>query len=311
MLEKLSQRDSRWQNILLGTSQVTIGNYGCVITCVSMLAGTTPDFTNEKLKQVSGYQNGNLLIWSKIKSALPNLEFEWRGYGYDNDRVKQAIEDYGACLVEVSGARIGGIKHWVLFIGDGKMIDPYFGTEKSTGWYGDPTGYAIIKKTGELTNSDALTACLAQHTDLINQLEAEKKSHAETVSKIESQKTQLKEEEKKHFDFVNKLAQKLNRVKPLPEITDETWVSTCVDDLIKNESDLIKELKIKKNELEEDNKKLKESISELRIAIEKQERENETLKNRLDDLETSVDRQVEKKNDFEWLSNLINKLFKR
>ena len=310
MLEKLSQRDSRWSGILVGTGNKNIGEVGCTITALAMLAGTTPDVVNEKLKNVGGYAQTNLVVWSKIKEALPNLEFEWRGYGYDNDRVKQAIEDYGACLVEVSGARIGGIKHWVLFIGDGKMIDPYFGTEKSTGWYGDPTGYAIIKKSGELTNSDALTACLAQHTDLINQLEAEKQSHAETISKVESQKTQLKEEEKKHFDFVNKLAQKLNRVKPLPEITDETWVSTCVDDLIKNESDLIKELKIKKNELEEDNKKLKESISELRIAIEKQEKENVVLKNRLIEIETSVDKQVEKKADFEWLKRLIS-IFKR
>lgn len=33
-----SQRDPKWANILMAGSQLTIGNYGCAVTCLSMLS---------------------------------------------------------------------------------------------------------------------------------------------------------------------------------------------------------------------------------------------------------------------------------
>ena len=62
----LSQRDPRWKDIKLGTGSTTIGQEGCLVTCLAMLAGTTPDVVNEELKRVGGYQNGNLVIWSAL-----------------------------------------------------------------------------------------------------------------------------------------------------------------------------------------------------------------------------------------------------
>ena len=155
-MTKLSQRDPKWANEKLGTSNTSVGNFGCTITALTMLAGLdSVSDTNSRLKGVNGFSNGNLLIWSKIESAIPWLKFKWRGYSYENDPVKTAISQAGGCLVEVNGAPIGGSKHWVLYIGDGKMIDPWDGKEKPTISY-SATGYATIEKLGDAPESDIM-----------------------------------------------------------------------------------------------------------------------------------------------------------
>jgi hypothetical protein len=47
-------------------------------------------------------------------------------------------------LVEVDGKPIGGYRHWVVYIGNGKMIDPWDGKEKSTSSYPSPLSYCVI-----------------------------------------------------------------------------------------------------------------------------------------------------------------------
>ena len=148
-MEALNQRDSRWAGIPLGTSTTTtIGSHGCTITCVAMLAGLTPDEVNRRLLQVGGYQNTNLIIWSKIKEAIPWLEFEWRGYSYENAKVADAIAKYSGCLVQVDfDGKIDTPRddHWVVYKGNQKMIDPWTGAEKATSYYPIAEGYSIIK----------------------------------------------------------------------------------------------------------------------------------------------------------------------
>lgn len=143
-MEKLSQRDPRWSKIKLGFSNVTIGGYGCTITCLAMLAGTTPDKVNEAMKRVGGYANGNLVIWSKVPQALPNLRFVKRVNGYNNDDVKANVP----CLVEVDfdGTPRTDDRHWVVFKGNHLLNDPWTGTERYTNVYPILKGYAIYKK---------------------------------------------------------------------------------------------------------------------------------------------------------------------
>lgn len=149
-LTPLSQRDDRWKNIKLGfSSNTTIGSHGCTITCIAMWLSyyykknITPVQVNERLKEVDGFANYNLVIWSKLKEAFPGVEFEWRGKSYDNS----VVSDNLPCLVEVDGTRIGGTKHWVLYVGDKKMADPFYGNIKDTNYY-TPTGYAVLKFNG-------------------------------------------------------------------------------------------------------------------------------------------------------------------
>lgn len=142
------QRDSKWAKIGLGTSRTTtIGSHGCTITCVAMLAGLTPDVINQRMKDSNAFANTNLVIWNKIKEAIPHLEFDWRGYTYENDRVSKAVEEHGGCLVEVDfdGTGRDDDRHWVLFIGNKKLYDPWTGTERPTSTYKKLLGYAVIK----------------------------------------------------------------------------------------------------------------------------------------------------------------------
>lgn len=148
-MQILSQRDPRWANIKLGTSSETIGGYGCTITCISMIEGTTPDVTNEKLKAVGGYANGNLVIWDKIKEAFPNSEVH-RVWNYNNDDVLANVPNV---LVEVDGAPIGGYRHWVVFVGDHKLYDPWDGKEKATSTYPNPLSYCVVKPPKQQTNT--------------------------------------------------------------------------------------------------------------------------------------------------------------
>ncbi len=136
----LSQRDPRWKDIKLGTGATTISSHGCLITCLAMLAGTTPDVVNEELKRVGGYQNGNLVIWSALDRTNLGLRFIERSRVYNNEKVLNNLP----CIVEVDGSRIGAKQHFVVYIGNKRMIDPWTGVEKDTSYY-PAVGYAIVK----------------------------------------------------------------------------------------------------------------------------------------------------------------------
>jgi hypothetical protein len=149
-----SQRDSRWKNEKLGFGNTTIGDYGCTITCVAMMADIEPSEVNQRLKSKNGFtgDNGNLILWSKIKEAIPWLEWQFRGYGYDNDVIKEVVKNNGSCLVEVDfDNKISSPNdhHWVLYVGNQKLWDAWTGVEKATSWYQYPTGYSIINRLDE------------------------------------------------------------------------------------------------------------------------------------------------------------------
>lgn len=150
-MQLLSQRDPRWRDIKLGfTTTTTIGSHGCTITCLAMISDTTPDYVNERLKAVKGYAQGNLVIWTKIPEALPQLQFIERGTVYNNDRVKNNLP----ALVEVNGLKIGGVRHWVVFIGNQKIYDPWYGNQNSTSFYTPLYGYALFKKMNQSLSPD-------------------------------------------------------------------------------------------------------------------------------------------------------------
>ena len=77
-----SQRDGRWGNILLGFNtnpQYNIANYGCLITCLSMVVNyygknDTPQTINEKLKQVNGFVSGGLYVWGAITKYYGDIK---------------------------------------------------------------------------------------------------------------------------------------------------------------------------------------------------------------------------------------------
>lgn len=144
-MQILSQNDTRWKNKILGTGNTTIGNYGCTITSLSMILGVTPDVMNQKLLAVNGYAESspgvkNLVIWAKIAEAFPGTQVR-RVYSYNNDDVKANVPNV---LVEVDGKPIGGYRHWVVYVGGGKLYDPWDGKEGPTSEYPSPVSYCVV-----------------------------------------------------------------------------------------------------------------------------------------------------------------------
>lgn len=142
-----SQRDPRWANKKLGTSPVTIGGYGCLITDLGMFYDKTPDVVNDILTRGGGYANQNLVSWVKACQLLGG-KFIWRGYVYDNNAALWAIRKYGAIVIEVDfdGTQRTDDRHWVLFKGRQRMNDPWTGRDESTSKYPILRGFAVISK---------------------------------------------------------------------------------------------------------------------------------------------------------------------
>lgn len=155
-MQNLSQRDSRWKDIKIGKSNSTIGSYGCVLTCLSMLADTTPDVVNAFLTAVDGFLVDRI-IWKKLNETKLGLTFPDNGrqYTYNDVAVRDAINLYQGCLVEVDFDGVIATpsdRHWVLYIGNHQLIDPWDGKIKPTSSYPLVKGYAIIEKNNEQDN---------------------------------------------------------------------------------------------------------------------------------------------------------------
>jgi flagellar biosynthesis chaperone FliJ len=160
-MQTLSQRDPKWGEVTIGHSTSKIKDYGCTLVCLAILAGTTPDVVNAFLTAVGGF-SVDRIIWKKLNETKLGLTFPDMGrqYVYNDVAVREAIEKNGGCLVEVDYDGVVATpsdRHWVLYIGNHQLIDPWTGTIKPTSSYPLVKGYAIIEKNNEqndLTSSE-------------------------------------------------------------------------------------------------------------------------------------------------------------
>lgn len=153
----LSQRDPRWKDKKLGFSTYPIGQKGCTLTCITMLVnfvdGTSlgVDEVNDKLRAVEAfamdsYKQKSLIIWYKVPLAFPSLKWILREYNYNNTKVAWYVYVHKIPVcVEVNAWSIGAPKHWVLFLGNQKMADPWTGTIVATTKY-PLTGDALYQR---------------------------------------------------------------------------------------------------------------------------------------------------------------------
>ena len=75
--KNLYQNDEKWKDIKLGTSNETIGGWGCLLTSATMMLNSmgyneTPDTVNEKMKKAGGFLQGSLFIPSVMPRIWPN-----------------------------------------------------------------------------------------------------------------------------------------------------------------------------------------------------------------------------------------------
>ena len=134
----MSQNNPAWKNNRLGTSNVTIGQQGCLITCVAMMQkfygiDTDPARLNTWLTANGGYANGNLLYWGKIPFPIATW-VDCLNTPAPLSQIDACLERGEPCIVWVdfNPATATVDMHWVLIIGkladeDYVMVDSWDG----------------------------------------------------------------------------------------------------------------------------------------------------------------------------------------
>lgn len=135
------QADPAWGSIIIGTSDETIAEVGCLVTSVSMLIAKSgvettvdgefnPGSFVKKLNETGGF-SGALLNWAAVSNAAPNFVFQDKVYvaGQSQEQKLQAIKnllDQGYYVVAEVKGNTGS--HWVAIDGvNGStvlMMDP-------------------------------------------------------------------------------------------------------------------------------------------------------------------------------------------
>ena len=110
MITLISQRDARWAKERIGSTNLTIADWGCTICSCSMaLEKLRGDFCNPA--NAARYWNFNArgeLIW---QTKFNGMHFVWRGYSIDMNKIKEYANDSSKAVV----AKVSGYStpHWV------------------------------------------------------------------------------------------------------------------------------------------------------------------------------------------------------
>lgn len=128
-----SQRDSRWAGDKMGSSSLTLHDWGCMTTCVSNMYRRTPKDVNNWLGANGGYTSGGALVHSRAAGFDGSGGVQYSGSSTlpgNAAAVGRAIERGAAYITQSS--RFGTSRtHWVLVyrIHDGRAVyhDPYDG----------------------------------------------------------------------------------------------------------------------------------------------------------------------------------------
>ncbi|MDQ3098901.1 MAG: C39 family peptidase [bacterium] len=159
-----SQNDERWKYTSLGTSKTTLGNYGCLITCISSLLtyfgiSTQPDKYNEWLIKNNGYKDGNLYYWSSIGRYSANrvalyARHDVKGLNSSHrELIDQEIANGRPVVMQVDFYPTTDYPdmHWVVYLGDGLAMDPWNGkVEPLTKYGGERKVVSFIFHNGQV-----------------------------------------------------------------------------------------------------------------------------------------------------------------
>ena len=147
---ELSQRDDRWKYKTIGDSMITIGEYGCTITSISMganiLAGHEVLTPNIAAVDFTFNPRGEI-VWALSNFEKFGIKFVRRGYGYNKSRVEEYALSRGKMVI----LEVNHRAHWLVVVGidQGKLtiIDPIDGRFYSAipSKY-KITGYALFEK---------------------------------------------------------------------------------------------------------------------------------------------------------------------
>ena len=126
-LKPFSQMDPAWKNTLLGFDySSTIGQYGCLLTCLTMVAdgfgaSETPASLNDKMKSAGGFL-GDLVVPGALSSVAPQTQYVKRiqcnnppaPLGEIDDALNAGLP----VIVKVDYSPVAGVQdHWIVLVG--------------------------------------------------------------------------------------------------------------------------------------------------------------------------------------------------
>ncbi len=160
-LPLFSQRDDLWKSKKLGTSLLTLGTSGCLVTCLAMIAKyygkqCTPATINDDLIRVNGFaldsQTGklDLYIWNSINKIYSDIS-EPKRVPTPNPvtstqfaEIEKEITEGRPVIIEVDfiPETSSVDRHFIVIIGkEGDqwiVADPWYGDTASLSRYGEP-----------------------------------------------------------------------------------------------------------------------------------------------------------------------------
>lgn len=142
----LSQRDARWSKNKIGNTPLTVGRWGCTLTCMSMFSSFFGCFRDPATiaADVKLFTPQSLIIWSQLERVFGGkMRFSKRLYKRDDKSIKESLlnNPKEAVALEVANG-----SHWVAVVGvygnDYYCIDPLDGKKK-----------LVVRTFGNITGS--------------------------------------------------------------------------------------------------------------------------------------------------------------
>ena len=137
-IQPLSQMDPAWKDHRLGNDTITIGKFGCLLTCMTMVVNSygcqeNPDKLNHKMKDAGGFQ-GALVMPAILPNVLPGIVYrnfiQCRNQPAPMAEIDASLDAGKPVIVEVDYSPAQGLQnHWVVLYGrkgnDYLMRDPW------------------------------------------------------------------------------------------------------------------------------------------------------------------------------------------
>jgi len=138
-----SQKNPAWKSIKLGTCNDTIGQSGCYITALGILADKTPPEVNQILKDNGGYTNGCLVNAARAAELL-GLEYNGITKEYQNE----------VCIAETDHYKSSGVpQHFFVWLGRAsRIIDTLTGLEMDNPYH--IVSFRLFKPKGTIMSDD-------------------------------------------------------------------------------------------------------------------------------------------------------------
>lgn len=131
-LQIFCQRDSRWSDVKLGASTLTMGRFGCTTCCLAMLSSYFGKliYPDEIAKNPNNYTKDGLIIWRNLNL---DIKFVKRIYGFNQAEIDRSLKLPNTCVL----LQVDNGKHWVVATskswigGDYNIVDPWTGNRGS------------------------------------------------------------------------------------------------------------------------------------------------------------------------------------